>query len=181
MFALNENVVYPGHGVACINRIIDKRVSGNIIRFYELKFLNNEMTVLVPMNSFETVGLRPLSSSQNISEILEMLSQSADYHEITAGNWNKRNKEYQCKIRTGNLHDICEIYRDLQVLSTHKELSFGEKSLLLQAEMLLAEEISIVTSVTEDKAIERLRLLFKGFKTARVSIKSSTESEFALQ
>ena len=46
MFSLDEKVVYPGHGVAKINRIIDKKVGSSSMSFIELKFLNNDGTHL---------------------------------------------------------------------------------------------------------------------------------------
>jgi CarD family transcriptional regulator len=98
--------------------------------------------------------------------MLDLLSQpiGREYQELTASNWNKRSKEYQCKIRTGSIKQIGEIYRDLKYISHHKELSFGEKNLLLQTEALLAEEISLVIDVDKDRVVERLRTLFSNAK-----------------
>ncbi len=163
MFRLNEKVVYPGHGVAYIHRIIEKNVGGTTAAFYELKFLHKDMTVLVPTGNAEAVGIRQLSSAEVINNALKIISEPAKKihaYEFTASNWNKRNKEYQSKLRTGNLRDLSEIYRDLCYIATQKELSFGEKSLLQQTESLLVEEIAIVQQLGEEKATEQLRLLF---------------------
>lgn len=159
MFVLGEKVVYAGHGVAQINRIIEKKVAGSTTSFFELKFLNKDMTILVPMQNVSAVGVRPLSSHENIIDIFKLLAQvseAASYDGATS-NWNKRNKEYQCKLRTGNLSEICKIYRDLRQLAAYKELSFGEKNLLQQTEALLVEEIALVENMGEEKAMERLR------------------------
>ena len=163
MFSLYEKVVYPGHGVAEISRIIEKKVGSSTAKFFELKFLNKDMTILVPTNNLTSVGLRPLSTSKKINDVFKLLSEPTEkiLNELAASNWNKRNKDYQCKLRTGNLYELCAIYRDLKYISTEKELSFGEKSLLQQTENLLAQEISIVKQVEEDAAIEHLRSLFK--------------------
>lgn len=163
MFRLYEKVVYPGHGVAVVNSIIEKNIGSSKVKFFELKFLNKGMTVLVPMNNLSSVGLRQLSSSENVTDILKILSEPIKKinYEITASNWNKRHKDYQCKLRTGNLKEICKIYRDLKHISSQKELSFGEKNLLQQTEALLVEEISIVQEIGEDKTIEQLRSYFK--------------------
>ncbi len=163
MFRLNEKVVYPGHGVAKINRIVEKLVGGQNSSFYELKFINKEMTVLVPVSNTEGIGLRPLCSTNRIDDIFRMLAEPAKKlknYELMANNWNKRNKEYQSKLRTGNLEEISEIYRDLKHIAREKELSFGEKNLLNQTEHLLAEEISIVRKLEADKTVESLRSLF---------------------
>jgi CarD family transcriptional regulator len=160
-FCLNEKVVYPGHGVAQIHRIVEKLIAGNRACFFELKFLNKDMTILVPTNNLTSVGIRRLSSTEHITDIFKTLMQPStriSYDAVT--NWNKRNKDYQCKLRTGDLLEICKIYRDLKNMSVYKELSFGEKALLQQTEMLLAQEISLVQNMEEEKAVEHLRSLF---------------------
>jgi len=162
MFFLNEKVVYPGHGVAKISRIIEKKVSGKDVKFYELAFLNKDMTILIPMQTIAQTGIRGLSSVKNIKDMLQMLSipSKKGIQELTSANWNKRNKEYQLRLRSGDLREIGKVYQDLKCISKYKELSFGEKNLLQQTEALLAQEISIVHDVEENKAIESLRSLF---------------------
>jgi CarD family transcriptional regulator len=162
MFSLNEKVVYPGHGVAQINRVIKKLVATQETIFYELTFLNKDVTVLVPTHNAESVGIRPLSSDEHIKDVFKVLTAPArrlNHYEFTASNWNKRNKEYQSKLRTGSLRDLSEIYRDLRYIATQKELSFGEKNLLHQTEALLVEEISLVQQLGQEKTIEHLRSL----------------------
>ena len=162
MFCLNEKVVYPGHGVANVNKLVKKMVAGQEAAFYELVFLSKDASVLVPMNNAEAIGIRQLSSEQYIQEMFKVLALPArqlNYYEFTASNWNKRNKEYQNKLRTGSLKDLIEIYRDLRHISTQKELSFGEKNLLAQTEALLVEEISIVQQRGPEKILEQLRMI----------------------
>ncbi len=162
MFCLHEKVVYPGHGVAHINRIITKLVGGNDASFYELVFINKDMTILVPTVNADAVGLRSLSSHELVKDVFEILTEPTkriSHSEFSASNWNKRNKEYQLKLKTGNLRELSEIYRDLHVIALHKELSFGEKSLLQQIENLLVEEISLVEELGQEKTIEHLRSL----------------------
>ena len=159
MFVLGEKVVYAGHGVANISRLIEKQIGGSITHFFELRFINKDMTILIPTNNLAAVGVRRLSSPENIDAIFKLLSQPAEplHHELTTSNWNKRNKEYQCRLRTGKLTEIGKIYRDLRHISAQKELSFGEKSLLNQTEALLVEEIAVVGNIGSEKATEQLR------------------------
>lgn len=170
MFILNEKVVYPGHGVAQIYRIIEKKVAGVDTQFFELKFINKEMTVLVPISNVSAVGIRRLSSDINIKAMFDLLSEPVidTHHESVASNWNKRSKGYQFKIRSGDIGQICKIYRDLKHISLKKELSFGEKNLLQQTEALLAEEISLVMAVSEERAIEYLRSLFRHMGSSEI-------------
>lgn len=160
MFKEQEKVVYPGHGVALINRVVVKKVGGQETTFYELTFVNKDMTILVPTQNIELIGLRPLSSQDKVKALFEVLAKPArkiSSYELTASSWNKRHKEYQIKLRSGKLADISEIYRDLKHIALQKELSFGEKNLLTQIETMLVEEIAAVNKLEEQKAVEQLR------------------------
>lgn len=162
MFSLHDKVVYPGHGVAQITRVIEKVVGGKTTPYFELRFLNKDMTVLVPTHCVSAMPIRPLSSPEHVHDAFRILTQPArklNTYEFTASSWNKRNKEYQMKLRSGGLRELSEIYRDLRFIEMQKELSFGEKSLLCQTEQLLAEEISLVEHLEPDVAVRQLRSL----------------------
>jgi CarD family transcriptional regulator len=163
MFSLDQKVVYPGHGVAQVTKIFEKQFGTQKLQFFELCLVSTDMTVMVPMAKAVDVGIRSLSSKKSISAMLETLStpdRKLESLELTASNWNRRNKEYQNKLRIGSLKDISEIYRDLKYIACYKELSFGEKNLLNKTESLLVEEMSTSEEVDENKAIERLRSFF---------------------
>ncbi len=163
VFSLNQKVVYPGHGVAQVSRIFEKKFGTQSTVFCELKFLSKDATIMVALDKAEEVGVRALSSSEHINDILGRLTvppREISQAELSASNWNRRNKVYQNKLRGGSLKDISEIYCDLKCIAKQKELSFGEKNLLVRAEFLLVEEISAAEHVAEDKAMERLRSPF---------------------
>jgi CarD family transcriptional regulator len=165
MFDCYENVVYPGHGVARISRIVEKRVAGVLTTFYELTFLSKDVTVLVPTVNAHLVGLRRLSSTECVDEVFQLLAKPAQlvaYSEFPVTSWNKRNKGYQLKLRTGSLYELSEIYHDLKLIEKSKPLSFGEKNLLAQAEALLAEEISLIRNIDQRMVLEKLRTLYYG-------------------
>lgn len=166
MFSLNEKVVYPGHGVARVNRIIERCIAGKKAQFFELTFLHKDMTILVPIDTMNTVGIRPLSTQTCINELLDTISHYTPPNpNEPVANWNKRHKGYQEIIRRGNLHEISIIYRDLKYIETQKELSFGEKSLLAQTEELLTQEIALVKNVQEEIALMQLRALVSSIQS----------------
>ena len=74
--------------------------------------------------------------------------------------WNRRHREYTQKIKTGSVHEIAKVIRDLSVLKGDKELSFGERKMLESAQGLLVKEISIAKSRTEDAVLSELNELF---------------------
>lgn len=155
MFLVNEIVVYPGYGVALISKLVKRLISGKQTSFYELKFFNKDMAVLVPEDRLEVVGIRRLSSDQDLETMFQVLSEPVQKNEYDLGinNWNKRNKRYQLNLRSGDLIKICHIYKDLLWISQNKELSFGERTLKVKIEQLLIEEIAVVKNVDKDTAL----------------------------
>jgi len=133
MFQVNDRVFYPGHGVAIIEEVIEKFVTGKTLKFFKLKFLCKDMTILIPVNgNSDNMGIRLLNSIKGVDDALKVLFSAPkkvlNASDFTPSSWNKRNKDYQLKIQGGDLKDIVCIYKDLMYISKYKELSFGEKS-----------------------------------------------------
>ena len=62
-FKKGEKVVYPAHGVAVIEDIQMRVISGTERRFYMLRILGTEkMTIMIPTENVESVGLWRLSA-----------------------------------------------------------------------------------------------------------------------
>lgn len=162
MFLVNEKVVYPGYGVALISKLVKRLISGRQTSFYELKFFNKDMAVLVPEDRIEAVGIRRLSSDEDLELMFKVLAEPIckGEYEVGFNNWNKRNKKYQLNLRSGDLIKICHIYKDLQWISQTKELSFGERTLRTKIEQLLIEEISVVKDIDKDNALKYLHTSF---------------------
>ena len=179
MFLVNDKVVYPGYGVALINKLVQRIVSGKTTSFYELKFFNKEMSVLIPEDRIEAAGIRKLSSDQDLEEMFKILSEpfKKGNYEIGFNNWNKRNKKYQLHLRSGDLIKICHIYKDLEWISKSKELSFGERNLKTKIEQLLIEEISIVRNIDKEKALKTLHKTFIGASQAETKKNKDTKIE----
>jgi len=162
MFQLKDKVFYPGYGVAVIEDIIEKVVSENKTRFFKLKFVYKDITILVPFNGgAENVGIRHLSEKKvvlaAINELHKAPSKKDDSADPSPNSWNKRNKVYQLKIQRGKLLDIIRVYRDLMYASREKDLSFGEKKLLHMTKELLLQEISTVQKEEREVIMQRLQ------------------------
>ncbi len=167
MFELKDKVVYPGHGVAVISEIIEKKIVGTSIKFFKLNFLYKDMTILLPVHNLESSGVRYPENKKNIKFAIDELSKipkkKLNCLDFTPSGWNKRNKEYQHKIQGGKLREIAQIYRDLKYIAQQKELSFGEKKILQMAEELFVQEIQLVTNKEREIILEDLTNPFKQF------------------
>ena len=162
MFQIGDKAVYPGHGVGVIESIETKKISGRELMFYVLRILDNGMTIMVPRDSAEAAGLRGVIRKLDIPRVLRIL-RNRDV-EIDNQTWNRRYREYMEKINTGSIYEIAEVIRDLHLLRTEKELSFGERKILDMAQSLLVKELAIVQNVKESDILRDMRGIFgKGF------------------
>lgn len=155
MFLVNDKVVYPGYGVATISKLVKRQIGGKSTSFYELKFCEKDMAVLIPENRIEEAGIRRLSTNSDIESMFKILNEPVESQkqEVGVNNWNRRNKKYQLDLRSGDLFKLSSIYRDLQTISQDKELSFGERNLCNKIEAMLIEEISAVRNICKEKAL----------------------------
>src|SRR5260370_2667883 len=154
-FKKGEKVVYPAHGVAVIEDIQMRVISGTERRFYMLRILGTEkMTIMIPTENVESVGLRRLIAKHIVQKIYRILRQRKV--EVDTQTWNRRYREYTEKIKTGSPLEIAKVLRDLLVLKGDKELSFGERKMLDTARYLLLHELSIEKENQHENTMEEL-------------------------
>ncbi|GIW44281.1 MAG: CarD family transcriptional regulator [Candidatus Binatia bacterium] len=158
-FKVGEKVVYPAHGVGVIQSIQTKVIQGRERTFYMLRILDNDMTIMIPTDNVEAVGLRRVISKDMVSKVYQVLRDRRK-KPVDQQTWNRRYREYTEKIKTGSVLEIAAVLRDLSVLKSDKELSFGERKMLDLARNLLVKELSIAKSHPEDKIKAELEEIF---------------------
>ncbi len=154
MFKIGDKAVYPAHGVGIIESIESREISGITQTFYTLRIKESGMTIMIPVNNAENVGLRKVVDEDTVTKVYEILKERDN--SIDNQTWNRRYREYMEKIKTGCVLEIAKVLRDLYLLKFDKELSFGEKKMLNTAKNLLIKELSIAKNTTESKMEEEL-------------------------
>jgi len=158
IFEIEDYVVYPAHGVGKITNISEKTIMDSKITLYTIRIINTEMDVLVPEKNMDLVGVRPLLNKKEIAEVFVALQDKPK--PVPSSAWNRRHRVYMDKIKTGNLLEIAEVYRDLASLKSKKILSFGEKKMLDTSKVLIATEISIASKKNQKDVEQELTDLF---------------------
>jgi len=158
-FKPGDKAVYPAHGVGEIKAIETREISGNKQTFYILKIMDNGMTIMVPTQNVKSVGLRELIDEDQVDEVIGILKE----RDISVDNqpWNRRYREYMDKIRTGSIYEIAEVMRDLSLLKSDKELSFGERKMLDTVRTLLVKELALAQGITEPDVLKQIEKIFK--------------------
>jgi len=158
-FQVGDLAVYPAHGVGEIIAIESRVVNGEKHDFYIMKVIENGMTIMIPTNNVDSVGLRDVIHKKEVPKVYAVMKSR---REAMADNqtWNRRYREYMDKIKTGSLYDVAEVFRDLFLLKLSKDLSFGERKLYDTAQILLVRELSTAKQTDEDTIITEIESLF---------------------
>jgi CarD family transcriptional regulator len=157
-FQVGDKAVYPAHGVAEVTGIETKEIGGTKLSFYILRILENGMRIMVPMKNVAQVGLRAVASKTEVKEVYDILK-SRDIA-VEGQTWNRRYREYMEKIKTGSVFEVAEVLRDLSILKTDKDLSFGERKMLDTARSLLVRELAVARGAKEEKIQKELEAIF---------------------
>jgi len=163
MFKIGEIAVYPAHGVGVVEKIESMDISGSPRSFYVLRLIDNDMTIMIPQDSAQAVGMRALITPSEVPKIIKLLkekSKTRSKSKVRDQTWNRRQREYMEKIKTGSIYEIAEVLRELYLLKLDKDLSFGEKKVLDTARNLLIKELSLVQKTTESLIEKQLNKIF---------------------
>ncbi len=155
-FKVGDMAVYPAHGVGVIQCIETKSMSGGKREaYFVLRILDTGITIMVPINNTEQVGLRRIMDAQAVLSVYKILR--AREIDVEPKPWNRRYRQYMDKLKSGSPFEIAEVLRNLLLLKGEKALSFGERKMLDTARSLLVKEISLAKATTEEAVEADLR------------------------
>src|ERR687889_982594 len=152
-FDVGDYVVYPKHGVGRVIELQSTEISGMRLELYVLRFEKERMTLRVPTNKAESVGMRKLSSDKTMREAMETLKGKP---KVKRTMWSRRAQEYEAKINSGDLVSIAEVTRDLFRAEDQPEQSYSERQIFEAACSRLARELAAMEQVDAKKALEKI-------------------------
>jgi CarD family transcriptional regulator len=152
-FKPGDRVVYPHHGAAIIERKEKRLAFGEETEYLVLKMAHGDLTLSVPTDKAEEVGMREPISQEDVEDLFELLRKK-DVREPS--NWSRRFKNHQEKLKSGDVYQVAEVVRNLALREAAKGLSAGEKSMLVRARGVLVSELSFALDVSEDEALDRV-------------------------
>jgi CarD family transcriptional regulator len=153
-FRVGDKVVYPHHGAAVIEGVEQKELFGERREYFILKLAYGELTLMVPTDSTDEVGLRSVTPSGEVPKVFKVLKKQ----EVTTNttNWSRRFKANVEKLRSGDIYKVAEVVRSLHQRDKEKGLSAGEKRMLTKARQILVSELTFSKSCDEDQAEKML-------------------------
>ena len=149
MYKVGDKVVYPHHGAGTVVKKEQREVLGEKREYLTIKILHNDMTVNVPSENAEKVGLRKVIDEEMVDVVLKALTSGGTQ---MPKNWNRRFKHNRDKMKTGDILELAEVVRNLSLRDHEKGLSTGEKQMYVKAKKILASELMYAKAMDEDQA-----------------------------
>ena len=153
VFEVGDYVVYPKHGVGRVIELQKSEIAGMQLELYVLRFEKEKMTLRVPTNKAEGVGMRKLSSDKTLKEALQVLTTKP---KVKRTMWSRRAQEYEAKINSGDLVSIAEVTRDLFRPEDQPEQSYSERQIFEAASSRLARELAAMEETDEPTALGKI-------------------------
>ena len=149
IFKVGDTVVYPHHGAALIEAIETRTIKGEQKEYLVLKVAQGDLTVRVPAENAEYVGVRDVVGQEGLDKVFQVLRAP---HTEEPTNWSRRYKANLEKLASGDVNKVAEVVRDLWRRDQERGLSAGEKRMLAKARQILVSELALAEKTNEDKA-----------------------------
>ena len=147
-FSVNQKIVYPSQGVGKIVEIKEKSFKNEMILYYVIYLEVSDMTVMVPVNRAQELGLRSIVSEDEARKALDLISED---FEPSPSDWKLRYQINLDLLKKGSVIDIATIVRSLYHRSKIKELPILERKLYDSARKLLEDEITYALDLPREE------------------------------
>ena len=152
-FRVGDRVAHPMHGAGVIDQIETQKRGSEELQYYVLRLPVGDMRVLIPVDSCDAIGVRPIIASEEAEHILNAIPEL----EISmTQNWNRRYRENMLRIKSGDLTEVAVVVKSLIHRGRGHTLSTGERKMLAAAKRILLSELSLVLGDSVDELERRL-------------------------
>ncbi|MCA1754567.1 MAG: CarD family transcriptional regulator [Spirochaeta sp.] len=146
-FKDQQQIVYPLQGVGQIISIEEREFKGQELLYYVIYLEVSDMTVMVPVDKAEELGIRAIVPKKEAEKALKLVSEA---YEPVPADWKMRYQMNLDLLKQGSVLDIATVVRTLYHRSKVKELPILERKLFDNALRLLMDEVSFSLKQSKD-------------------------------
>jgi len=150
MFRIGDKVSHPAFGVGNVENIEEKKILGKKEKYYILNLFINNMTLMIPVNKADKIGLRYIVDQKIVPDILNVLGSKMD--DDMGSNYKQRIKSQADMVDSGDILKVAEVVKNYVHREDQEKLSSTEKGLYERARKILVGEISIACDIEKNKA-----------------------------
>ena len=151
-FSVGDHVVYPLQGVGVIERVEERMFRGTETLYYVIYLDISDMTVMIPVDKSEEMGIRAIVPKEEAEAAIETISSK---YEPMPVDWKVRYQMNVDLLRQGSIASIAKVVQALYHRSKIKELPVQERKLYDNALRLLIDE----TAYSLDKDKKEIEML----------------------
>lgn len=149
MFQVGDKIVHPMHGAGVIDGIVEKKLNGAVRSYYELKLPVGGMLVMIPTESCDEIGVRPIIGPAEGEQVIAAIKHiQVDMDQ----NWNRRYRENMLRLKSGELLEVAWVVKGLMLRDGVRGLSTGERKMLHNAKQILISELVL----SQNKSYEEI-------------------------
>ena len=146
--------MYAHHGDAVIHGVENNGLFGEKRKYYILRLAYGDLTLMVPTDSTDEVGLRNVTPAKEVPKVLKVLRKNEPTTNTT--NWSRRFKANVEKLKSGDIYQVADVVRSLHQRDKEKGLAAGEKRMLTKARQILVSELTFSKNCNEEEAEKML-------------------------
>ena len=118
-----------------------------------LRLAYGDLTLKVPADNTDEVGLREVINDEEVEEVFAVLRKK---EARMPTNWSRRFKNHVEKLKSGDVYQVAEVVRNLSIREKDKGLSAGEKRMLPRPARSWCPSSTFAIDVDEDEAEAKL-------------------------
>jgi len=151
-YEIGDWLIYPKHGLGKAINYETQTILKKKVNFLVVFFEQERMTIHIPVNKLNELGMRSISEKAEMKEALITLKGKA---RIRKTMWAKREKDYKDKLGKGDPVSVAEVLRDLYRGEGDPEQSYSERQLYEMALDRFAREMVAVNDTSLEEAIKK--------------------------
>ena len=155
MFKIGDKVFCPLRGAGIVETIEERKMLDEMKEYIIIKLQTSNTTVMVPTDKVEASHFRFVSDETMTNEVLDMLADKETAID-TSTVLKQRMKVNKERLMSGSLNDYGEVIRELTHIQRGKALNASENAMLMEARKFLADELSLIKSISMKEATKLL-------------------------
>jgi CarD family transcriptional regulator len=132
-------VVHPQHGTATVVDVEDREVGGVSRRYVVLRSVEDDLTLRVPLDQLDQLGVRDTAGRSEAQRILRVLSEPPA---ALSASWQNRRAFNRSRIRSGDPGDIAAVVRDLHAWIEERDAPAADRRMLEEARERMVNELA---------------------------------------
>jgi CarD family transcriptional regulator len=141
-FSVGDKVVHPYYGPGRITSVEQKELLDGQKLYYEIEIPIHDLSVHLPRETMNEIGVRPAMSRARLSRVLARLRTRP---RRLPEDFKQRQEEVWERLRTGRVMQMAEVVRDLVWHEKRDHLTKKDTEFLTQGTQRLTAEMALVS------------------------------------